>query len=234
MAETLSPTSQSAQGNVGGKAGIASGLAIKNPHAVVLFLLVLSVGAAADLLSKHYVFESFLGNAQLPARIAEANFSPPVTTRAILQSQRTDDLFKRQVAPGVKFQVSTNPGIVFGARWLPGWVVIATTIITILAVCVYFAASRAKDYISHVGLALIVGGAIGNLYDRLFAVVDLGIAGIEPIRGEVRDFIDCSGLCWPYVFNVADAWLVIGVALLMIPWLRRPGKPSASRPAARQ
>jgi signal peptidase II len=240
LAETFSQasqppqSSQPAQGNAsGGKAAIPSGLAIKSPKAVVLFLLVLTMAASADLLSKHYVFESFLGNDQLPARIAGANFSQPVTTKAILQSQRTDDLFKRQVAPGVKFTVSTNPGIVFGAHWLPGWVVIATTIITILAVCAYFAGSRARDYLSHVGLALIVGGAVGNLYDRLFAVVSLGIAGIEPIRGEVRDFIDCSDLFWPYVFNIADAWLVIGVALMIIPWLRRPVKPSATRPTAK-
>jgi signal peptidase II len=207
-----------------------SGLAIKSPQAVALFLLVLSIAAGADLLSKHYVFESFLGNSQLPARIEQANYNKPVTTKAILHDPAMSDLFKRHAAPGVWFQVSTNSGIVFGTKLLPRWSVIATTIFTILAVCVYFAGSRAADYLSHLGLALIVGGAVGNLYDRLFAVVGLGVAGIEPIRGEVRDFIDCSDLCWPYVFNIADAWLVIGVVLLMIPWLRRPGK----QPAAKQ
>lgn len=50
---------------------------------------------------------------------------------------------------------------------------------------------------------LIIGGAIGNVIDRAF-------------HGAVVDFLDFSGLYFPYVFNVADAAISIGVAVLLL------------------
>ncbi|MEE4208341.1 MAG: signal peptidase II, partial [Parvularcula sp.] len=47
------------------------------------------------------------------------------------------------------------------------------------------------------------GGALGNLIDRV-------------LYGFVVDFLDFSGLGFPYIFNVADAAINIGVALLLI------------------
>ena len=52
------------------------------------------------------------------------------------------------------------------------------------------------------GLALILGGALGNLWDRV-------------TLGHVVDFLDFSGLYFPWVFNVADASINIGIALLL-------------------
>lgn len=52
------------------------------------------------------------------------------------------------------------------------------------------------------GVAIIVGGAIGNLFDRL-------------IHGEVTDFLDFSFIDFP-VFNVADALIDIGAGLVII------------------
>jgi signal peptidase II len=51
--------------------------------------------------------------------------------------------------------------------------------------------------------ALIIGGAIGNVIDRL-------------IYGAVVDFFDFSGLYFPYVFNVADAGICVGVAVMIL------------------
>lgn len=52
-----------------------------------------------------------------------------------------------------------------------------------------------------IGVGLIIGGALGNAYDRI-------------VYGAVVDFLDFSGLYFPYVFNVADAAVNIGVACL--------------------
>lgn len=78
-----------------------------------------------------------------------------------------------------------------------------------------------------VALALVTGGIIGNLYDRL------GLPGLEwhaplervgkPVLA-VRDWIhfELPGIIdWP-IFNLADTWLVIGAALLMLVSLRMP------------
>ena len=53
------------------------------------------------------------------------------------------------------------------------------------------------------GVGFIIGGAVGNLYDRI-------------AYGYVVDFIDFSGLYFPWVFNVADAAINVGVALLLL------------------
>jgi signal peptidase II len=67
-------------------------------------------------------------------------------------------------------------------------------------------------------LALVFGGALGNLSDRLRD------------QGHVIDFIDLSlaGKHW-YVFNVADAAISIGAALIVLALLRTP--PAAAPPA---
>jgi signal peptidase II len=71
-----------------------------------------------------------------------------------------------------------------------------------------------------VALALVLGGALGNLYDRV-------------TLGHVVDFIQvhAAGYYWP-AFNVADSAICIGVAILLLDSLRaepasatQPGKP---------
>jgi signal peptidase II len=81
-----------------------------------------------------------------------------------------------------------------------------------------------------VSLALITGGIIGNLYDRL------GLPGLTwhaPLgrQGEavlaVRDWIHfkLDGIIdWP-IFNLADSWLVIGAGLMLLLSLRPPQAP---------
>lgn len=91
----------------------------------------------------------------------------------------------------------SNPGIAFGVRLPNG---IQEILIVIALVLVFFAAlrshhSRADDC----GYGLIVGGAVGNVLDRLF-------------DGFVTDFFQIGSFA---IFNVADSCITIGVALLL-------------------
>jgi signal peptidase II len=61
--------------------------------------------------------------------------------------------------------------------------------------------------VAAVAVGLVVGGAAGNILDRLFR------SGDGFLKGEVVDFIDLQW--WP-VFNVADAAVVIGGILLLV------------------
>jgi signal peptidase II len=63
----------------------------------------------------------------------------------------------------------------------------------------------AEERATQAGLALVIGGALGNVVDRLF-------------RGYVVDFIHVKG--WP-IFNVADIAVVVGVALMVLARLYR-------------
>ena len=195
-----------------------------------MFLVVTAAGLTADLASKHRVFERFLSGPEVRDHVrrlqaaAEANeeeLPPELVLRSIVEN--TDG---RRLMPGIRLTPSANPGVVFGLM-LPRWFVAAATVVTMAMVCVFFATSPKNAWALHLGLAFILGGALGNLYDRLFSAVVLPEnAGV--IRHHVRDFVDCAELHYPWVFNVADVLLVLGVGLLLacsfLPSQRAGGK----------
>jgi len=98
-----------------------------------------------------------------------------------------------------------NTGAAFGILKNQAVLFIAISIIAILLVLYYLPKLGKKDKFAKVSFALILGGAAGNLIDRLRF-------------GYVIDFIDFR--IWP-VFNVADSALTIGVLLLAIELLRK-------------
>lgn len=74
-----------------------------------------------------------------------------------------------------------------------------------VAIWLWLSLRRASTAIGVVGTAMLIGGAIGNVVDRLFR-------GDAWLRGSVVDFID---LQWFPVFNVADSSVTIGAILLI-------------------
>ena len=201
--------------------------AFRSTGAIGLFVAVTVAGLAADLLSKHLVFESLLNDPDLVAkaettstRISAATGKPP-TAKEIL------GLFRRPVCFGLKLTLSTNPGVVFG--WsMPRWAVIVSTVVTVGLVGWFFATSDRRAWSMHTAMAFILAGALGNLYDRLYSSV--GPIGMEPIERNVRDFIDCSDLIeWP-VYNIADMLLVIGVGIIALHWILAARREKKTRP----
>ncbi len=193
--------------------------AFRCPKAIVIFFLVGSAGLAADLLSKHLVFQSMLSDDALNAKVqaygraVERKYNRPAETKEVLPQ------FQKPFLGKINITLYTNPGIVFGLR-LNKAIVATTTVITVLILGGLFVTSPAEAKLMHFSMAIIVAGALGNLYDRLFSVVQP--YGYEPILGQVRDFIDCSGLYYPWIFNIADMLLVLGVGILAILWFRQP------------
>ena len=93
----------------------------------------------------------------------------------------------------------TNPGIAFGL--FSSWATVVT-VLTAVAVgwmLFYFARSGARHPVLPVALGLLVGGSLANLIDRLRL-------------GHVTDFLDLR--FWP-AFNLADSFIVVGVAILL-------------------
>ncbi len=104
--------------------------------------------------------------------------------------------------PGVSFGLLRSEGPL-GRLGLAGF---ALAVVVALALWT----RKAARPLAAAGLGLVMGGAIGNnLVDRLRF-------------GRVADFIDVSGLgFFPWVFNVADAAITVGVAILLLDSLRR-------------
>ncbi|MDY5601358.1 MAG: signal peptidase II, partial [Schaalia hyovaginalis] len=86
----------------------------------------------------------------------------------------------------------------------------STWIFTILALVIigvlFYALVRAHSMRLAASIGLLLGGAIGNLIDRLIQPPSFG-------QGHVIDFIDYAGF---FVGNVADIWIVLGAAWLAI------------------
>ena len=95
-----------------------------------------------------------------------------------------------------------------------------------------FADSRKSQYCLQGFLALILAGALGNLYDRLkyehvrdFLRFTVG-ADWPPWSGD-------TGLFWPYVFNVADIFITVGVIGLFVVWISAMIRHGRGRPSAK-
>ena len=108
------------------------------------------------------------------------------------------------VIPGLSITHVQNTGIAFGV--LPGrlGIVSVLTAAAVVWMLVHFARSGARHTIFPVALGLLVGGSVSNLADRVR-------------EGHVTDFIHITH--WP-TFNLADSFIVIGVALLALGLIR--------------
>lgn len=107
----------------------------------------------------------------------------------------------------------TNSGAAFGLLQGAGPLLIMTSVVGMAAIVVYLFNPGFAHPLMRMGLALMLGGAVGNLIDR---VKD----------GEVVDFIKVPN--FP-AFNVADSAITIGVLLLAWAMLREP---EATKPEA--
>ena len=97
-----------------------------------------------------------------------------------------------------------NPGIAFGIRVSNTLIFTILSILASIGIGVYLFMHRDESLRFRLALALILGGAFGNLIDRLLfnKVVDFFDVGIGNLR-------------WP-VFNIADSAVVIGMIILLI------------------
>jgi signal peptidase II len=84
--------------------------------------------------------------------------------------------------------------------------------LAVIALIVYYRYLKKTDILMHWALAIILPGALGNLFDRI----------VRPGEGVV-DFIKMDFKIWPFnpwpVYNMADAWVTIGVCLLIVSFM---------------
>ena len=93
-----------------------------------------------------------------------------------------------------------NTGIAFGLFADSTTAVIVLTAAAVTAMLVFFARQAQRHPLLPVALGLVIGGSVSNLVDRVRL-------------GHVTDFLDF--LYWP-AFNLADTFIVVGVALLFV------------------
>lgn len=161
-----------------------------------VFWLVALAGTAADLGTKSLLF----------ARLGMPGEKPPIV-----------------VVPGaLSLETNLNEGALFGMGQGMGMVFAAVSCLALAGILatVWREPVRREPWLV-VALALISGGIVGNLFDRLGLPglvwhAPLGRVG-QPVYA-VRDWIHfkLEGIIdWP-IFNLADTWLVIGAGLIVL------------------
>jgi signal peptidase II len=117
-----------------------------------------------------------------------------------------------------------NPGAVFGTGPGRRWFFIGFTGVALAFGMWMFATwTRPRDNMAHIGIGLLIGGGLGNLYDRLtFGVVRDFLHPIPGMKWPMGwKLTSPDGEIWPYVSNVADALLLIGIGMLLVYLWRR-------------
>lgn len=96
-----------------------------------------------------------------------------------------------------------NRGIAFGLFQGKLNIISVLTVLAIIGIFVYVLKERKNlSMLEKISYTLILSGAVGNMADRIF-------------RGFVIDMLDFRGI-WSFVFNLADVWINLGVALLLL------------------
>lgn len=108
----------------------------------------------------------------------------------------------------LQFNLSFNGGMAFGRA--QGWGPVIAVVATLVIVGFVLTLKNSDGRLSTVAVGSIVGGALGNLLDRLFR-------NDAWLHGQVVDFIDFQ---WFPIFNVADICINVGGALLIIGYFR--------------
>lgn len=170
-----------------------------------LFVVLAVLGLAADQASKYGMFRWLYGKPNHESEVVPgwfrftAQFDPDTPTgEGVWKALQT---WSAPVMPHV------NKGALFGLggdhKNLANGIFATISLIAAVAICVW--ASRrsvAQDGWLSAALGLILGGAIGNCYDRI-------------VFSGVRDFLYFYRIEWP-VFNGADCCLVVGTGILLV------------------
>ncbi len=180
----------------------------RSPAALARFFLTMLLGLSLDLATKHLAFE---------------RLSDGVYTRAIDGKAQAISRESYEFIPGwLHFTVTVNEGAVFGKGQGLRWLFLGMSVLAI-GFLTYLFATSGRQRLYQFTLGLLLAGVLGNMYDRV-------------VYGYVRDMIHAlpgwpNPVPWlygtqeifPWIFNVADCLLCVGVAIIVLhSMFRRP------------
>jgi signal peptidase II len=131
----------------------------------------------------------------LAATVATATVAADQLSKYFVRRSAAD--LPLDLLPHVSLELSHNSGISFGRLTGAGWLLVGV-VVAVIVVLIYALVRCSPRYA--VALALIIGGAVGNLVDRIRF-------------GSVVDFVSIGA--WP-TFNVADAAIAVGAVTIVV------------------
>ena len=161
---------------------------LRSPAALSRFLLVTVVGLAVDLWTKVWAFRELAYN------------------QTTLGGQVRVDSRTYPLIPGwLHFHCTANEGAVFGIGQGNRWLFVGVSVLAIAFLTYLFATSGRQRFYQFI-LGMLMAGVLGNMYDRYH-------------YGYVRDMIHALPRwpnAFPWIFNVADSLLCVGVFLMIV------------------
>ncbi len=118
------------------------------------------------------------------------------------------------------FNLTRNPGMAMGIHWADTWIISLVAIAASIVILVYVWKTYKPANTGYmICMGLIIGGALGNITDRIFQARIGGYGGV--LDGHVIDFIhfklSIGGFdVFPYIFNVADSAITVAIVTLII------------------
>lgn len=197
-----------------------------------VLLIVTLLGLAADLVSKEIAFARVAG---VPAQIEREQVMLGGALSRLIPPHEPVVVVPKLL----EFTLVLNPGAVFGMGAGKRWFFVAFTGGAIaFAFWMFGTWTTPRDRWAHAAVGLLLAGGLGNLYDRLMyaCVRDF----IHPLPGVELPFGlsypwasgPAAREVWPYVSNVADLLLIIGIAALVVHTWRAGLRHSTTAPAA--
>ncbi|MEM6854159.1 MAG: signal peptidase II [Planctomycetota bacterium] len=198
-------------------------LAGRSGVAIAFFLSVVALILIADLGLKYWSFSYVAGRqVVLTDEVTEDH-------RGFWSKYPHDPIV---VVPSVlELRLTTNTGAVFGLGKGNRLLFIAVSVVATVIIGLMFWRSPARAWGLHLALGMILSGALGNLYDRvlyravrdmlhMFPGVDLPFGLNWP--GGITEV-------WPWIFNLADVALMVGVGLVLIATWRADAAAKAAK-----
>jgi signal peptidase II len=213
---------------------IGADAAGRSRRAWIVLLAVIAVSVGADLTTKFLAFRFVAGQpvtltrAEILSHTHRGGHGVALDMDSLIPSHAPVSVVPRVL----EFTLVLNPGAVFGIGAGKRWVFVAFTGVAIsFGLWIFGARTRSTQWVPHLALGLLIGGGLGNLYDRLALACVRDF--IHPLPGSVLPFgitwPNGSREIWPYVSNLADLLLLIGIGMLMWHiWRTEPPKKKAA------
>ena len=178
----------------------------RSKPALLCFLIPAAIGLAVDLYTKQVAF----------ARLAPWDVERRESGRVVVNIPPGEEQPVYRLWPRwLHFQAMANQGAVFGIGQGQRWLFLSVSVAAIGFIIYLFATSGRQRFYQFI-LGLLLAGVLGNMYDRLTLGYVRDMIYIFPSR------ILFGREVFPWIFNVADSLLCVGVALIFLYSFRAP------------
>jgi signal peptidase II len=172
----------------------------RNPSALARFFLVCAVGLSIDLWTKWHSF---------------AHLAVPDDPTTHVRTHKV--VF---ILGWVQFENTTNHGAVFGLGQGQKWLFLGVSVVAIGFLSYLFATSG-RQRLYQIILGMLLAGVLGNMYDRIvFGYVRDMIHALPgwqwPGTWQVGSYPGKGREVFPFIFNVADILLCVGVGMMVV------------------